>query len=64
MQDALTRGVHSIWLQPGAEDASVRRLVQDLGASDRVILGGPCILVTGADMLDQQRRTGAGPGKL
>lgn len=54
----------AIWLQPGAEDSEVRQLVMEQGASDRVILGGPCILVTGAGMLDQQRRAAAGAGKL
>lgn len=64
VQEALELGVKALWLQPGAEDSKVRQLVKEQGASDRVILGGPCILVTGAGMLDQQRRAAAGAGKL
>lgn len=39
--------VPPIWIQPGAENDKVKKFVSDNGLSDKVILGGPCILVEG-----------------
>ena len=39
--------VPAIWLQPGAEDDAVIKYIKEQGLSDRVIYGGPCILVEG-----------------
>ncbi|KIL67832.1 hypothetical protein M378DRAFT_981252 [Amanita muscaria Koide BX008] len=36
-----------LWLQPGAEDAAVIEYIKKEGLSNRVIYGGPCILVEG-----------------
>ncbi|EST07727.1 CoA-binding [Kalmanozyma brasiliensis GHG001] len=53
------QGVSTFWLQPGAEDADLISWVKsqpDL-IQDRVIYGGPCILVSG-------RQLAADKGKL
>jgi len=48
LQAAQSLEVPALWLQPGAEDADVRTYVQETpGLADKVILGGPCILVQG-----------------
>ncbi|KAJ1028566.1 hypothetical protein NDA16_001732 [Ustilago loliicola] len=53
------QGVSTFWLQPGAEDADLISWVQSQPESvqDRVIYGGPCILVSG-------RQLAADKGKL
>ncbi|KAG6831717.1 hypothetical protein H0H87_004268 [Tephrocybe sp. NHM501043] len=35
------------WIQPGAEDEAVLTFIKENGLTDRVIQGGPCILVLG-----------------
>ncbi|PWZ00491.1 NAD(P)-binding protein [Testicularia cyperi] len=47
-----SQGVSTFWLQPGAEDADLISWVQSQPAAvqDRVVYGGPCILVSGADL--------------
>ncbi|KAH7339977.1 NAD-P-binding protein [Rhizoctonia solani] len=40
-------GVPAFWIQPGAEDDEVRKYVTEAGLSDKVVLGGPCVLVSG-----------------
>ncbi|KAG9076648.1 hypothetical protein FS749_011546 [Ceratobasidium sp. UAMH 11750] len=40
-------GVPAFWLQPGAEDEEVRKYVEEEKLQDRVVLGGPCVLVSG-----------------
>ena len=37
----------ALWLQPGAEDDAVKSYIHTNGLDDRVIYGGPCILVEG-----------------
>lgn len=39
--------VPSLWLQPGAEDDTVKSFIRANGLEDKVIYGGPCILVEG-----------------
>lgn len=39
--------VPSLWLQPGAEDDTVKSFIHANGLEDKVIYGGPCILVEG-----------------
>ncbi|GAC76743.1 hypothetical protein PANT_22c00185 [Moesziomyces antarcticus T-34] len=53
------QGISTFWLQPGAEDAELVKWVQAQPASiqERVIYGGPCILVSG-------RQLAADKGKL
>ncbi|TFL07526.1 NAD-P-binding protein [Pterulicium gracile] len=43
--------VPALWLQPGAEDEEVVDFVTSNGLTDRVIYGGPCILVEGDSAL-------------
>jgi len=45
-----------MWLQPGSEDAAVAEYVRKENMTDRVIMGGPCILVSGASLLDKQAK--------
>ncbi|KAJ6594478.1 NAD-P-binding protein [Mycena capillaripes] len=47
LQAALPLGVPAVWIQPGAADESVVAWVKENGAENRVIYGGPCILVEG-----------------
>ena len=47
LETAKELGIRALWLQPGAEDESVINYIKDSGLEDRVILGGPCILVEG-----------------
>ncbi|PPQ87483.1 hypothetical protein CVT25_008219 [Psilocybe cyanescens] len=42
--------IPALWLQPGAEDAEVIEYIKENGLSDRVIYGGPCLLVEGDDI--------------
>ncbi|KAM0749149.1 NAD(P)-binding protein [Meredithblackwellia eburnea MCA 4105] len=62
VKDALALGVNAIWLQPGAEDDGVRQIVQSEKAQEKVTLGGPCILVLGQGLLDEERKIN--PGRL
>ncbi|KAF8070787.1 CoA-binding protein [Lyophyllum atratum] len=39
--------VPSLWIQPGAEDEAVLEYIKENDMTDRVIHGGPCILVVG-----------------
>ncbi|KAI0705035.1 hypothetical protein C8T65DRAFT_741015 [Cerioporus squamosus] len=47
LEKARELGVPALWLQPGAEDATVISYVKENGLEDKVIYGGPCILVEG-----------------
>jgi len=47
LEQAKLLSVPALWLQPGAEDAAVIEYIQQQGLSDRVIFGGPCILLEG-----------------
>ncbi|CCO32371.1 hypothetical protein RSOLAG1IB_10198 [Rhizoctonia solani AG-1 IB] len=40
-------GIPAFWIQPGAEDNQVRAYVISEGLTDKVVLGGPCVLVSG-----------------
>ncbi|KAG8945536.1 hypothetical protein FRC04_000739 [Tulasnella sp. 424] len=51
LQEAKALGVPALWLQPGAEDDEVKQYVKD-NLSDRVVLGGPCILVSGDKVVE------------
>ncbi|GLB37784.1 putative coA binding domain containing protein [Lyophyllum shimeji] len=39
--------IPSLWIQPGAEDEAVLEYIKQNDLTDRVIHGGPCILVLG-----------------
>ncbi|KAJ7141226.1 NAD-P-binding protein [Mycena epipterygia] len=47
LQSAFPLGVPAVWIQPGAEDESVVKWVKENGMEQRVIYGGPCILMEG-----------------
>lgn len=47
LQQAMELNVPSLWLQPGAEDDTVKSFIRANGLEDKVIYGGPCILVEG-----------------
>ncbi|KAF8198072.1 NAD-P-binding protein [Pholiota molesta] len=47
LEKAKELSVPSLWLQPGAEDETVIKYIKDNNLEDRVIYGGPCILVEG-----------------
>ena len=43
VQEAITKGINQIWMQPGAESEAAVKAAQEAGAN--VIAGGACILV-------------------
>ncbi|KAJ7288391.1 CoA-binding protein [Mycena rebaudengoi] len=47
LKSAVPLGVPAFWIQPGAEDESVISWVKDNGLENRVIYGGPCLLMEG-----------------
>ena len=47
LEKAKELNVPALWLQPGAEDAAVVSYIKEDGLEDKVIYGGPCILVEG-----------------
>lgn len=47
LETAKEIGTPALWLQPGAEDESVIQWIKDNMFEDKVIYGGPCILVEG-----------------
>ncbi|KAF8971104.1 CoA-binding protein [Flammula alnicola] len=49
LEKAKELSVPALWLQPGAEDEAVIEYIK-ANLSDRVIYGGPCILVEGDDI--------------
>ncbi|KAK0527374.1 hypothetical protein OC834_003798 [Tilletia horrida] len=58
VQSAVELGINAIWLQPGAEDAAVVDWIkaQSSDVQDKVIYGGPCILVKGRQLAQEQGR--------
>ncbi|KAI0688178.1 NAD(P)-binding protein [Cytidiella melzeri] len=51
LEQAKALNVPALWLQPGAEDETVVRFIKDNDLSNKVIYGGPCILVEGDGIL-------------
>jgi predicted CoA-binding protein len=47
LQQAKELNLPALWLQPGAEDDAVKSYIHTNGLEDKVIYGGPCILVEG-----------------
>ena len=47
LEKAKELNVPALWLQPGAEDDAVVSYIKENGLEDKVIYGGPCILVEG-----------------
>lgn len=53
LQQAKELDVPALWLQPGAEDEAVRNFIKENGLGDKVILGGPCVLVQGDGVIER-----------
>ncbi|KAK7692191.1 hypothetical protein QCA50_003815 [Cerrena zonata] len=51
LEQAKASSVPAIWIQPGAEDAAVIKYIEENGLSEKVIYGGPCILVEGDNII-------------
>ena len=51
LEQAKALSIPALWLQPGAEDDAVIKFVKENDMSDKVIYGGPCILVEGDGIL-------------
>ncbi|KIM45356.1 hypothetical protein M413DRAFT_66338 [Hebeloma cylindrosporum] len=51
LEKAKELAIPALWLQPGAEDEAVLKYIKENGLSDRVIFGGPCILVEGDNIV-------------
>jgi predicted CoA-binding protein len=47
LKEAKELGVPALWIQPGAEDLAVADYIKENGLEDRVVYGGPCLLVQG-----------------
>jgi predicted CoA-binding protein len=47
LQQAKELNIPALWLQPGAEDDAVKNYIRANGLEDKVLYGGPCILVEG-----------------
>ena len=47
LQQAMELKIPALWLQPGAEDDAVKNFIRVNGLEDKVLYGGPCILVEG-----------------
>lgn len=47
LQQAKQLDIRALWLQPGAEDDAVKSYIHANGLDDKVLYGGPCILVEG-----------------
>ncbi|EPQ28656.1 uncharacterized protein PFL1_03959 [Pseudozyma flocculosa PF-1] len=58
VQDGINSGVGAFWLQPGAEDAELVSWVrsQSEQVQEKIIYGGPCILISGAQLASAKGR--------
>jgi len=45
--------MRAAWIQPGAADEAVSKFIVEHGLEQRVVWGGPCILVEGDGLLAQ-----------
>jgi predicted CoA-binding protein len=53
LEQAKNLDIPALWIQPGAEDENVIKYVEENGMKDKVILGGPCVLVLGDSALER-----------
>lgn len=51
---------HAVWFQPGADDGNIAKFVKEKGIQDRVVMGGPCILVSGDGIRQEMDMDGKG----
>lgn len=47
LKEAKELDIPALWLQPGAEDETVTAFIRENALGDRIIYGGPCLLVEG-----------------
>ncbi|EPQ57146.1 NAD P-binding protein [Gloeophyllum trabeum ATCC 11539] len=51
LKEAKALSIPALWLQPGTHDDTVVSFIRDNNMEDKVIYGGPCILVEGDGIL-------------
>jgi len=51
LKEAKELGIPALWLQPGTDNEEVRSYIVDAGLQDKVIFGGPCVLVEGENII-------------
>lgn len=51
LEQAKALGIPALWLQPGADDETIVKFINDNGLTDKVIYGGPCVLAEGSNLL-------------
>ncbi|PIL36041.1 hypothetical protein GSI_01701 [Ganoderma sinense ZZ0214-1] len=51
LEQAKALDIPALWIQPGAEDEAVVTYIKENGLENKVIYGGPCILVEGDGIL-------------
>ncbi|KAK4685396.1 hypothetical protein P7C73_g4757, partial [Tremellales sp. Uapishka_1] len=44
----------ALWFQPGADSSEIHQYIKQRGLEDRVVFGGPCILVLGESLLKEK----------
>jgi predicted CoA-binding protein len=54
LRQAKDLGIPAVWIQPGASDEAVEQYIHENDLADRVIYGGPCILVNGDKLLSSR----------
>lgn len=47
LKEAKELGVPALWIQPGAEGPEIADYIKENGLENRVVYGGPCLLVQG-----------------
>ena len=53
LEQAKQLDIPALWIQPGAEDENVIKYVEEHGLKEKVIFGGPCVLVLGDSALER-----------
>lgn len=51
LKEAKCIGIPALWLQPGTDDDAVRSYIVNEGLTDKVLFGGPCVLVEGEGII-------------
>jgi predicted CoA-binding protein len=51
LKEAKSLEIPALWLQPGTDDDAVRSYITEEGLTDKVLLGGPCVLVDGEHII-------------
>ena len=46
---------HAVWLQPGAESDEIEAFIKEHNLSDRIVFGGPCVLVHGDQAIQEAK---------